>query len=184
MPPDQSSLKVINHRCWTSLVGQSGFRACGICPLDPNEPLSQLPSLDVSESNSLLNETLIDLLKKNRGFDSEKQKQTCGKKISKPGEVLSSTMFEEHAMQSSLEIKRKKKNGNTNSMKEGNSDDTWKCKSCKEIWHGQDDDGNRWIVCDACDGKYHLQCSGIYYEEEQYYEIEIENELFLCEECE
>ena len=53
---------------------QSGFRACGICPLDPNEPLSKLPSLDVSESNSLLNETLIDLLKKNRCFDSEKQK--------------------------------------------------------------------------------------------------------------
>ena len=43
-------------------------------PLDPNEPLSKLPSLDVSESNSLLNETLIDLLKKNRCFDSEKQK--------------------------------------------------------------------------------------------------------------
>ena len=52
---------------------QSGFRACGICPLDPNEPLSKLPSLDVTESNSSLNETLIDLLKKNRGFDSEKQ---------------------------------------------------------------------------------------------------------------
>ena len=69
-------------------------------------------------------------------------------------------------------------------MKEGNSDDTWKCKSCKEIWHGQDDDRNRWIVCDACNGKYHFHCSGIYYEEEQYYEIEIENELFLCEECE
>ena len=75
---------------------QSGFRVCGICPLDPNEPLSKLPSLDVSESNSSLNETLIDLLKKNCGFDSKKQ--TCGKKVSKPGKVLSSTMFEEHAM--------------------------------------------------------------------------------------
>ena len=83
---------------------QSGFRACGICPLDPNEPLSKLPSLDVSESNSSLNETLIDLLKKNRSFDSEKQKRTRGKQISKPGEVLSSTMFEEHAMQSPPEI--------------------------------------------------------------------------------
>ena len=39
---------------------QSGFRAYGICPLDLNEPLSKLPSLDVSESNSSLNETLID----------------------------------------------------------------------------------------------------------------------------
>ena len=122
---------------------QSRFRACGICPLDPNEPLSKLPSLDVSESNSSLNETLIELLKKNRGFDSEKQKRTHGKKIYKPGEVLSPTMFEEHAMRSSPETKRKKEknNGNINSTKEGNSDDTWKCKSCNEIWHGQDDDG-------------------------------------------
>ena len=165
---------------------QSRFRACGICPLDPNEPLSKLPSLDVSESNSSLNESLIDLLKKNYGCDREKQKRTCGEKISRPREVLSSTMLEEHAMRSSPETKRKKKksNDNTNSTKEGNSDDMWKCKSCKEIWHGQDDEENRWIVCDACDGKYHLQCSGIYYEEEQYYEIEIENKLFLCEECE
>ena len=89
-------------------------------------------------------------------------------------------------MRSSPETKRKKKKSidNTNSTKEGNSDDMWKCKSCKEIRHGQDDDENRWIVCDACDGNYHLQCSGIYYDEEPYYEIEIENKLFLCVEYE
>ena len=116
----------------------------------------------------------------------EKQKRTCGEKNSKPGEVLSSTMLEEQTMRSSPETKRKKKKSidNTNSTKEGNSDDMWKCKSCKEIRHGQDDDENRWIVCDACDGNYHLQCSGIYYDEEPYYEIEIENKLFLCVEYE
>ena len=42
---------------------------------------------------------------------------------------------------------------------------------------------SRWMVCDSFDGKYHLQCSGIYYKEEQH-EIDIENELFLCEEYE
>ena len=42
---------------------------------------------------------------------------------------------------------------------EDNSNDAWKCKSCEEIWHGEDDNGNRWIVCDTCDGKYHLHCS-------------------------
>ena len=67
-----------------------------------------------------------------------------------------------------------------NTNEEGNSDDAWKCKSCEEIWHGEDGNRNRWIVCDACDGKYHLQCSGIYYKEEQYYEVDIENKLFLC----
>ena len=38
----------------------SGFRVCGVCPLDRNEPLSKLPILDsfISENNSLLNETL------------------------------------------------------------------------------------------------------------------------------
>ena len=52
---------------------QSGFRACGICPLDHNEPLSKLPSHNsyVSKSNSSLNETLIDLLKKNHRCDRE-----------------------------------------------------------------------------------------------------------------
>ena len=105
-----------------------------------------------------------------------------GEKIAKLGEVLPSTILEQHVVQSSAETKRKKTKNNvtTNSTKkEGNSDDAWKCKSCEEIWHGEDDDGNRWIVCDACDGKYHLQCSGIYYEEEQYCEINIEKRIIF-----
>ena len=79
---------------------QSWFRACGICPLDCSEPLYKLPSDNsyVSESNSWLNETLIDLSKKNCGCGRENQKQTRRKKIAKPGEVLSLTMFEQHAM--------------------------------------------------------------------------------------
>ena len=68
---------------------QSGFRACGIHPLQHSEPLSKLPSttsLNVSESNSSLNETLIGLLKNNRGC-GEKKRQRRGKKIAQPGEV-------------------------------------------------------------------------------------------------
>ena len=74
---------------------QSWFRACGICPLDCSEPLYKLPSDNsyVSESNSWLNETLIDLSKKNCGCGRENQKQTRRKKIAKPGEVLSLTML-------------------------------------------------------------------------------------------
>ena len=105
-----------------------------------------------------------------------------GEKIAKLGEVLPSTILEQHVVQSSAETKRKKTKNNvtTNSTKkEGNSDDAWKCKSCEEIWHGEDDDGNRWTVSDACDGKYHLQCSGIYYEEEQYCEINIEKRIIF-----
>ena len=79
---------------------QSRFRACGICPLDPNEPLSKLPSFDVSQSNSSLNETLIELLKKNRRSDREKQKPTRGKKFPnlRRSSTMSLTMLEEHAM--------------------------------------------------------------------------------------
>ena len=61
-------------------------------------------------------------------------------------------MVELHAMRSFLETKRKKRKNNAttiNMKEEDNSNDAWKCKSCGEIWHGEDDNGNRWIVCDT-----------------------------------
>ena len=156
---------------------QSGFRACGIHPLQRSEPLSKLPSttsLNVSESNSSLNETLIGLLKNNRGC-GEKKRQRRGKKIAQPGEVLSSAKFDCASTPETSGAKRSKRT---------RTEEIWTCSSCSEDWKGEDDDGNRWIVCDMCDKQYHLQCSGITYDEEDYYEIDIENELFLCEECE
>ena len=73
---------------------ESGFRTTGIFPLDRQEPLSRLPSpiVDVSESNVSMNETLIGLLGENRGH-GEGQKQSRGKKLAKPGELLSSKQF-------------------------------------------------------------------------------------------
>ena len=60
---------------------QSGFRTTGIFPLNRQEPLSRLPSpiLDVSESNVSMNETLIGLLRHNRG-SGDRQKRSRGKK--------------------------------------------------------------------------------------------------------
>ena len=64
------------------------------------------------------------------------------------------------------------------------------CNYCKARWLGEDDYGNWWIVCDICSKKHHLQCSGInyvedqYYDMDQYYDIDIENEMFFCEQCE
>ena len=88
---------------------QSGFRACGICPLDCNELLSRLPHRDsyAGKSNSSLNENLIDLLKENHDYGGENQKWTCREKIVKSGEVLSLTMLEQHVMDSSLETREK-----------------------------------------------------------------------------
>lgn len=61
------------------------------------------------------------------------------------------------------------------------NDDTWVCEWCNGEWC--DDDDNRWVVCDSCDGKYHLQCSGIQYEEECYYDICLDDTTFLCDVC-
>ena len=75
----------------------------------------------------------------------EKTKSEPTGKIGKPGEVLSSTMLEQHAMQSSPEAKRKKRKNDvttSNRKEESNSNDAWKCKSCEEIWHGEDDNRN------------------------------------------
>ena len=78
---------------------ESGFRTTGIFPLNRQEPLSRLPSpiLDVSESNVSMNETLIGLLRENRGSD-ERQKWSRGKKLAKSGELLSSEKFMDQAV--------------------------------------------------------------------------------------
>ena len=37
--------------------------------------------------------------------------------------------------------------------------------------------------CDLCDEPFHLQCSGIEYEQKDYYDIDIEALFFECENC-
>ena len=61
--------------------------------------------------------------------------------------------------------------------------EVWRFQSCNDLWEGDDDDGNRWIVCDGCNEKCHLQCNGIDYVEEDYYSIDIETDSFYCEAC-
>ena len=158
---------------------KSGFQTMGIFPLNRQEPLSRLPSpiLDVSESNVSMNKILVGLLRENWG-SGERQKWSRGKKLAKPGELLSSEKF----MGPSNEVDQKPYSSKLSGSKhsEVNNEDVWRCTYCKARWLGEDDDGNRWIVCDICSKKYHLQCSGIDYAEEQYYDIDIENKvLFL-----
>ena len=90
---------------------QSGFRVSGICPLYSKEPLAKLPSYYsfVSESILSLNETLIDLLKKNQGCGGENGKWTHWKETTKHGEMLSLPMFEQHAMRDSPEKQKREK---------------------------------------------------------------------------
>lgn len=64
---------------------------------------------------------------------------------------------------------------------EENDEDEWVCDYCAVRW---DEEGtDRWVVCDVCDGKYHLQCSGIDYIQEDYYDINLIQYRFLCDSC-
>ena len=76
---------------------KSGFRTCGIHPLDRNIMLQRLPDSDINKNLSAkecsvsLNNSLITLLKENRGC-SEQQKLERGNKIPKKVEGLKPTV--------------------------------------------------------------------------------------------
>ena len=53
--------------------------------------------------------------------------------------------------------------------------------SLKEVWDENGDD--RWVVCDICNLKFHLQCSGISYDIKQYWDINLELTYFKCGNC-
>ena len=81
--------------------------------------------------------------------------------------------------------RKKKKNKNTKSKnideESQDDDDDWICKDCGDPW---DDDGeDRWIICDLCGSKFHLQCSGIQYRTSQYWTLDLDNIYFECDEC-
>ena len=103
------------------------------------------------------------------------------KKLAKPGELLSSEKF----MGPSNKVDQQpcscssKSSGSKHS--EVNNEDVWRCNYCQARWLGEDDDDNRQIVCSK---KYYLHCSGTDCAEEQHYDIDIENNMFFCKECE
>ena len=134
----------------------SGFRACGIVPLDPSQVLKRLAgesSQDGVDFN-VLNEACVNLLKEHCGAGRQASaKAKRGKKVT-PGKAIGVGITD---------------------------DEKWVCFSCNEEWCHDDD--NRWIVCDTCDLAYHLQCSGVPYETKKYYEVDIEGRRFDCDVC-
>lgn len=68
---------------------QSGFRATGLCPFNPQEVLKRIPDHqdDANAQAAILSESLIDLLQDLRGSNKEKVTKTRGRKI-EPGKQL------------------------------------------------------------------------------------------------
>ena len=129
-----------------------------------------------ANTSSALNDSIMELLKKHCGVEEEpKQKQKKrGHKIT-PGKAIVS-LDTPTCSTSTANVSRK-----TTSLTVSSSliqDKEWICASCEEAWKENGD--NRWIVCDAYDKQFHLQCSGIVYKTQQYYSLDIESINFLC----
>ena len=61
------------------------------------------------------------------------------------------------------------------------SDEIWNCGLCGGAWQENGDDV--WIQCDQCDVPFHLQCCGLDYDTDDYYELNIESIQFFCKDC-
>jgi len=172
--------QVLPHMKSENLI--SGFKASGIVPLDANPVLKQLVgNHDASESNIvgpdmlvLLNAACLSLLEDYMGIGSRTGKAKAGPRGKKvktiPGKPVGGTGAA----------------GTTSRPATDDLDstsDVWICEysPCRKEWVKGDD--NRWIVCDNCDRTYHLQCSGIQYKQKKYYDVDIKNMRFWCEEC-
>ena len=60
-------------------------------------------------------------------------------------------------------------------------EEEWQCQECEELW--DDETGDRWIVCNICCAKFHLQYSGLRYKQLEYWKLDLENILCECNEC-
>ena len=94
--------------------------------LNHQESLSRLasPLLDVSKSNASINKTLIGLLRENGG-SAERQKQSRGKKLAKPGELLYSEKFTGPSNKTNQQHCSSKSSGSKHS--EVNNENVWRC---------------------------------------------------------
>ena len=140
----------------------SGFRATGICPLDSSQVLKHIAGSTHPENpddmNEILSEACVQLLSENLAKSTTGQKRPKrGRKI-EPGKPISAPEIEPEII--------------------------WCCGSCNE-WF--DNDGSyQWIVCDerTCNTAFHLECSGMDYDEKDYWKLDLERLAFLCETCE
>ena len=57
-------------------------------------------------------------------------------------------------------------------------DDEWVCKNCNKSF--SDNEESRWIVCDSCDSKFHLECTNVRYAQKNYWTVDLSDRKFNC----
>ena len=142
----------------------SGFRCCGLYPLNRNEVLKRLPeratqNLHSAESTNIsLNETLVELLKENCGH-SEEDKIKRGKKIPKKKIGLQNVMAG-RILETSVTAKEPNSGGECSRVAV-DSDICWICKREDDVISAGSDESEtevNWIGCEKCNRWYHQNC--------------------------
>jgi len=166
----------------------SGFKACGIYPLNRNQILKcLLDHNDNSEVNEFsFNASVLNVLRENCGVGMEKKKiqKKRGRQI-KPGARVTAEMLEnvDPEPQHQQQHPQQPQPGPSTSTPSIRDDDgeLWICKECDMEW--DDNSADRWIVCNLCGEKFHLQCSGLKYLKPQYWTLNLNKVDFECSEC-
>ena len=137
----------------------AGFKAAGVWPLDSAPVLKHLAGSrnpEGEEMHNILNEACLQLLSQSLAKSSKDPKLgSRGRKV-EAGKAIRLP------------------------------DITWTCEECQgDYADDEENDGDRWLVCDnrKCNLAFHLQCSGLDYEENEYWDLDIDNLPFLCKAC-
>ena len=114
---------------------KSGFRTCGLYPLDRNEVLRKLPkTITEAQVDQSMNETLIDLLQTKHG-DKCVIKKSWGKHV-EAGIIVNTEPAANYVSDSSSE--------------EEDEDDGTVCKICSIKWIDLTENSSIWVQCDIC----------------------------------
>lgn len=138
----------------------AGFKACGLVPFNPGEVLKRIPSVERVNENlgRDLDDTLIDLLQKNRGTAGLERKPKRGKKITGAGENLAAAMSPEPSTSTSV-----------SAIQEQLHDDD-ACGKCGVSFHNYR--GPDWVQCLNCTQWHCGTCN-----------FASEDVFYVCQDC-
>lgn len=131
----------------------SGFKGSGIYPLDRSQVLKRLsgskaPKIDTALPSASLKDICIDFMKKRTGPPKAKKRLKRGFKLTHGQAIVI-------------------------------SEEDWTENHCSKCDQKYVKDSDRvWVGCDRCEKWYHLECSGLDFDEDD--DLELENIEFEC----